>query len=81
MHVCVCMRSWDRQPYLTKSGVSDGYPDSIKHGATDSSILKAHDVITHNFIINGYNGVWTIDHDDGSQYFNDTKNFLVRFVD
>lgn len=26
------------------------------------------DTVTKNFWINGYNGVWTIDHDDGSQY-------------
>ena len=36
-----------------------------------------HDLITKNLFINGYNGVWTIDHDDGSQYFNDTENFMV----
>jgi hypothetical protein len=65
--------SWDRQPYLTHSGHADGYPDSTKHGTTGASILKEHDLITHNFFINGYNGVWTIDHDDGSQYFNDTQ--------
>ena len=68
---------WDRQPYLTKSGVTDGYSASQKHGMADASILKAHDTITRNFFINGYNGVWTIDHDDGSQYFNDTGNFMV----
>ena len=66
----------------------DGYPASDKHGlGADVSILKKHDLITKNFLINGYNGVWTIDHDDGSQYMNDTgnvmvwggcKNFLVR---
>ena len=28
----------------------------------NASILKAHDIITKNFIINGYNGAWTIDH-------------------
>ena len=27
--------------------------------------------------INGYNGVWTVDHDDGSQFMNDTQNFMV----
>ena len=69
--------SWDRQPYLTHSGVDDGYANSLKHGATNASIVKKHDIITKNFIINGYNGVWTIDHDDGSQYFNDTLNFMV----
>ena len=24
-----------------------------------------------------YNGVWTIDHDDGSQYWNDTRNVML----
>mmetsp|Transcript_30133 Transcript_30133/g.90269 ORF Transcript_30133/g.90269 Transcript_30133/m.90269 type:complete len:980 (+) Transcript_30133:3-2942(+) len=69
--------SWDRQPYLTHSGVADGYNETEKHGTTNASILKMHDLITKNFFINGYNGVWTIDHDDGSQYFNDTLNFMV----
>ena len=59
--------SWDRQPYLTHSGHRDGYPDSVKHGTSGASILKQHDLITKNVFINGYNGVWTIDHDDGSQ--------------
>ena len=25
----------------------------------------------------GYNGVWALDHDDGSSYYNDTQNLLV----
>lgn len=59
--VAMCgMNSWDRQPYLTHSGHGDGYPESEKHGATGASILKEHDVITKNFFVNGYNGVWTI---------------------
>ena len=69
--------SWDRHPYLTHSGVPDGFPPSMKHGTTNASILKAYDEIVSNFFINGYNGVWTIDHDDGSQRFNDTSNFMV----
>jgi hypothetical protein len=36
-----------------------------------------HDTVTKNFWINGYNGVWTIDHDDGSQYWNDTRNLMI----
>jgi len=28
----------------------------------NASILKAHDIITKNFIINGDYGVWTSDH-------------------
>eukprot|EP00928_Gymnodinium_smaydae_P026730 TRINITY_DN20901_c0_g1_i1.p1 TRINITY_DN20901_c0_g1~~TRINITY_DN20901_c0_g1_i1.p1 ORF type:complete len:912 (+),score=66.56 TRINITY_DN20901_c0_g1_i1:74-2809(+) len=68
--------SWDRQPYLTNSGVDDGYKTSQKYGST-GSILKKNDFIKHNFIINSYNGVWAIDHDDGSQFFNDTKNLML----
>lgn len=68
--------SWDRQPYLTHSGVVDGYTPSDKMGL-NASILKKADFQTKNFMINGYNGVWTFDHDDGSQYFNDTGNFMV----
>eukprot|EP00729_Bicosta_minor_P002862 gene2862-15982_t len=59
-------------------GVDDGYNASQKLGyGDDVSILKKHDLQTKNFLINGYNGVWTLDHDDGSQYFNDTGNFMV----
>jgi len=57
--------SWDRQPYLTfnTNGIVSIIPDPT--------------IITKNFIINGYNSVWTIDHDDGSAYYNDTKNFMI----
>lgn len=70
--------SWDRQPYLTVNGVDDGF-----NGTTcpfcprGTSMIKANDTITRNFIINGYNGVWTIDHDDGSQFYHDIYNFMV----
>eukprot|EP01062_Namystynia_karyoxenos_P011319 TRINITY_DN14045_c0_g1_i2.p1 TRINITY_DN14045_c0_g1~~TRINITY_DN14045_c0_g1_i2.p1 ORF type:complete len:875 (+),score=181.70 TRINITY_DN14045_c0_g1_i2:105-2627(+) len=69
--------SWDRQPYLTHSHVNDGFPADRKLGLATSSILKAQCYIKKNFIINGYNGVWTIDHDDGSQFYNDSSNFMV----
>eukprot|EP00658_Telonema_sp_P-2_P062380 TRINITY_DN51040_c0_g1_i2.p1 TRINITY_DN51040_c0_g1~~TRINITY_DN51040_c0_g1_i2.p1 ORF type:complete len:398 (-),score=92.79 TRINITY_DN51040_c0_g1_i2:286-1479(-) len=69
--------SWDREPYLTYSGVEDGFTPADKLGFANASILKQHDTITANFIINGYNGVWAIDHDDGSQRFNDTANLMV----
>lgn len=59
--------SWDRQPYLTPSFCDFGPP----------SIVPQPNNITKNFIINGYNGVWTLDHDDGSAYYNDSYNFLV----
>jgi len=56
--------SWDRQPYVTWNG-------------NEFSIIPMQNVITKNFIINAYNSVWTIDHDDGSAYYNDTKNFMI----
>jgi hypothetical protein len=59
------INSWDRQVYLQQR--SDG---------TDS-IIQEESYITHNFIINNYHAVWPIDHDDGSQYFTDTRNFMV----
>eukprot|EP01046_Picozoa_sp_COSAG06_P075952 COSAG06_NODE_23994_length_675_cov_2.145833_2_plen_93_part_00 len=67
---------WDRQPYLTHNGVDDGWKPSDKLGSS-GSMIKSWDLIMRNFWINGYNGVWTIDHDDGSQFMNDTHNFMV----
>lgn len=32
--------------------------------------------ITRNFIVNNYNAVWGLCHDDGSNSFVDTFNFL-----
>ena len=69
--------SWDRQPYLTRSGVDDGFPVSEKFNLKGSSIIKAQSHIYKNFLINGYNSLWPIDHDDGSQFYNDTSNVLV----
>ena len=39
------------QPYLTFSGVNDGFNDP-----QGRSIIKANDTITNNFMINGYSG-------------------------
>ena len=64
--------SWDRQPYLTLNGVDDGF-----HDAQGRSIIKLNDTQTGNLLLNGYNGVWSIDHDDGSQFQNDDGNMLV----
>eukprot|EP01043_Picozoa_sp_COSAG02_P014017 COSAG02_NODE_570_length_20203_cov_8.049990_7_plen_200_part_00 len=58
-------QSWDRTPYVTKRD----------DGTTSFVPLRNH--ITQNFVINGYNGVWSLDHDDGSSYYNDTQNLLV----
>ena len=41
--------SWDRQPYLTHSGVVDGYTPSDKMGL-NASILKKADFQTKNFV-------------------------------
>eukprot|EP01048_Picozoa_sp_COSAG05_P010667 COSAG05_NODE_954_length_6442_cov_451.572915_5_plen_100_part_00 len=67
------LRGRDRQPYLTDNGVDDGFSAQEKYGSS-GSIIKKNDVITKNIFINGYNGVWNIDHDDGSQFMNDTGN-------
>jgi len=56
--------SWDRQPYLTLNGNS-------------VSIIPQQNTITKNFIINDYQSVWAIDHDDGSAFYNDTMNFMI----
>ena len=56
--------------------MDDGLKSSQKYGSS-GSIIKKNDFVTKNFWLNGYNGVWTIDHDDGSQFMNDTQNFMV----
>lgn len=58
------INTWDRTPYATirKNGTILPYPD--------------YTTITRNLIVNGHNGVWTLDHDDGSSYYNDTTNVL-----
>eukprot|EP00117_Sycon_ciliatum_P027518 scpid47591/ scgid22337/ Uncharacterized protein ywoF len=60
--------SWDRQPYVAPATCTSGDP---------SIVPAAPNRIDRNFIVNGYNGVWALDHDDGSAYFNDTNNLLV----
>ena len=57
--------SWDRIPYITKRANGTFGATPIPHQ------------VRQNFIINGYNGVWALDHDDGSSHYNDTANFLV----
>ena len=70
--------SWDRQPYLTDNGVRDGFPPRAKPpGLGHASLIARQSHVHHNFIINGYSGVWAIDHDDGSQRYNDTANLMV----
>lgn len=57
--------SWDRQPYLT----------TVRNGTR--SLQQAETNITRNFMINNYNSVWPLDHDDGSCYYTDSYNLLV----
>ena len=57
--------SWDRQVYVTK--VRDG----------TASTVKAWDHIEQNMVIANYQSRWAIDNDDGSCWYNVTRNFLV----
>ncbi len=52
--------------------MNDGFNDD-----KGRSVIKANDTQTGNLIINGYNGVWGTDHDDGSQFQNDAGNFFI----
>jgi hypothetical protein len=40
-HLPSTLFQWDRQPYLTKNGVIDGYNATEKMGHSDASIIKA----------------------------------------
>ena len=58
-----CFNSWDRSPLIWD--------------ATDvSRLYPAQTLISRNFFINNYHSTWPIDHDDGSNSFLDTFNFL-----
>eukprot|EP00730_Choanoeca_flexa_P003425 TRINITY_DN11409_c0_g1_i5.p1 TRINITY_DN11409_c0_g1~~TRINITY_DN11409_c0_g1_i5.p1 ORF type:complete len:280 (+),score=53.64 TRINITY_DN11409_c0_g1_i5:249-1088(+) len=67
--------SWDRQVWLVANGVDDGYDASVHPPGL--SVIRAQDTVVRNIILNGYNGVWTIDHDDGSQFYTDTHNVML----
>jgi hypothetical protein len=64
--------AWDRQPYWTLSGVDDGFNDPAGR-----SFIRAWDKNENNLMLNGYNGVWTFDHDDCSQFVQDSDNFMI----
>ena len=66
------LNSWDRQPYWTFSHVDDGFNDPAGR-----SFIRAWDLNENNFMLNGYNGVWTFDHDDCSQFVQDSDNFMI----
>jgi hypothetical protein len=57
------LNTWDRQPYAWRSW-----------DASDVSALPM--VGRENFVINNYNGVWSLCHDDGSNAWTDENNFL-----
>eukprot|EP00696_Hemimastix_kukwesjijk_P008468 gnl/Hemi2/20698_TR6856_c0_g1_i1.p1 gnl/Hemi2/20698_TR6856_c0_g1~~gnl/Hemi2/20698_TR6856_c0_g1_i1.p1 ORF type:complete len:814 (+),score=271.94 gnl/Hemi2/20698_TR6856_c0_g1_i1:155-2596(+) len=59
--------SWDRQPYITLYGKASPLPD----------VTPTTNHITRNFMINNYNSVWPIDHDDGSAFYLDDFNLLI----
>lgn len=52
--------------------MDDGFADPAGR-----SFIRAFDTNENNLMINGYNGVWTFDHDDCSQYVKDVNNFMV----
>jgi len=58
------INSWNRNPYATRHA----------NGSIVSTPEWNH--ILRNLVINGYQGVWALDHDDGSSYYNDTGNVL-----
>ena len=57
------INSWDRQPYAWRPW-----------NASDVTALPM--VERENFVINNYNGVWSLCHDDGSNAWVDENNFL-----
>ena len=52
--------SWDRQVWLMDNGVDDGFNSSVH--APGVSVIRRRDVVTRNFVINGYSSKFTIDH-------------------
>lgn len=61
-----CTNSWDRVPYLSRD------PDSgvVTLGAALNTMAR-------NFLICDYQCTWPLDHDDGSNAYFDSYNFLV----
>ena len=60
------INTWDRLPYITR----------FRDGSTPSSVPATSNIIG-NLLINSFNSVWPIDHDDGSAFYDDTGNVLV----
>ena len=63
---------WDRLPFITTS-TSDGDVLEAQKGSTDVLVTN----MTHNFVISNYASTWPLDHDDGSCFYHDKRNFLI----
>lgn len=61
------INSWDRLPLLS----------DVDQGEGSSSYFPKENQIFSNFLINNYQSVWPLDHDDGSCFYHDTGNVLV----
>jgi hypothetical protein len=61
---CPQFNSWDRAPLLW---------DPTDPGR----VYPARTRITRNFFVNNYHSTWPIDHDDGSNSYDDSFNFLA----
>ena len=71
------MNSWMRDPYITRNGLNDGFNETQRGSPNGTSIIPLRSYAQNNFIINGHNGLFGIDRDDGSKFVNDTHNFMV----
>jgi hypothetical protein len=60
------INTWDRQPYLTDA-VQPGLPSLWQHPS----------FIHHNTLLDNYNCLYPIDHDDGSSFYEDSYNFQI----
>ena len=66
--------SWDRTPYVTERAVDEGGPGAA---AAPTRVGPALSNITRNMVMCNYQCTWPIDHDDGSNAYNDTYNVLM----
>ena len=60
------INTWDRQPYLTDA-MQPGVPSLWQHPS----------FIHHNTLLDNYNCLYPIDHDDGSSFYEDSYNFQI----
>ena len=74
------VNTWARVSYFTNTN-ADGVGVEGTGGSGGGGRGVTHDtrdnVIRKNLIINGYNGVFGLDHDDGSTGYNDSSNVLL----